>query len=212
MKNKDLVKKLAIALGIVGSVNMLTPAMSAMEEINDEFDEIVSLDYQISKTLEVANNLSRDDYLDNTKALFIASGDFDYQPIKIITDYVMNLVKLLKKDKEQLTDAQITDIKNIVLKMGRFAIKDGYKMIEGRLQPQISVGFSYTNLAQCLKELVQHGLSKDKLKDDLSSTFDDMMEDAGSEKFHWNSPPQNETYLDKYYDIFQILEDSISKN
>ena len=202
MSNRDFNKKLAIALGVLGAGNMLTPAMSAMEEINDEFDEVLymNLGDQITKTLGVANNLSRDDYLDNTKALFIASGDFDYQPIKIITDYVMNLVKLLKKDKEQLTDAQITDIKNIVLKMGRFAIKDGYKMIDGRLQPQISVGFSYTNLAQCLKELVQHGLSKDKLKD------------PGSEKFRWNSPPQNETYLKKYYDIFQILEDSISKN
>ena len=207
MSNRNFDKKIAIALGAALSAGALNSvSVSAME--GDKQKEI-ELNAKINAALDMAQNVDANYVAARPK--FKSTGLPDDSPIHVVNIPVEELRIMLDKQEPILKKEQISKIKNIVLKMGRFAIKEGYYMNDGRLLiTNYPYDGNFRHVVSDLIDILNCVPLEIMLKTNILTTLQKMNED----RYYLIEPTteeKNKTYLNPYYAAFDALERDIKQ-
>jgi len=206
MSNRDFNKKLAIALGAaLGAGALNSVSVSAME---GNKQKEVELNAKIDAALDMAQNVDAN-YM-AAKLKFERTNSPNDNPFDVVDIPIYELGCVLHTQEPILKKEQISKIKNIVLKMGRFAIKEGYYMNAGRLLPTNPYTGNFHHVVRDLIDILNCVPLEIMLKTNILTTLQKMDKD-----YYYLIEPttkeKNETYLDPYYDAFDALERDIKQ-
>lgn len=229
MSNRDFNKKLAIALGAaLGAGALNSVSVSAMEGNKQKKQNKTFIIRNLSpEDQERVNNtineafilaLNVDDFSEAAKTKAKKTGNFKDLPAMKIGIPIRNLEKCLQYVTEQggsLNFDQRNKIRRIVLNIGRYAIKEGYEIRDGKLYTRTNIfaGFPFNmveSLITIVKLVPMNVTNSPLILSTLLSMSDDPLKIRQIREE--GLPELGEEYLETYYKNFQALENRIRDN